>query len=213
MQILSNACKFTEEGFVKITVSGKSVSGDTLDVKTVVEDSGDGIPEEIRNSLFKSFSKASRNMMSTHGGTGLGLAIVKKLVDLLNGSVSVADRDGEGTIITMDIPFKLKNDKDETAEAADSRIKTDKKLLEGRTILVADDHPVNQKLMVSVLGKAGGKVLTAESGNEALDLYREGRKIKGKKSVEKLVNRLIDLTSDSYQEIESAASEIRNEIN
>lgn len=173
MQVLANACKFTEEGFVKVSVSGEPGDGNTIEVKTTVEDTGEGIPEEIRNNLFESFSKASRNTMSIHGGTGLGLAIVKKLVNLMGGSIEVAGRKGEGTIITMIIPFGLKSAVDGTAESGENGTGSNQKLLEGRTILVVDDHPINQKLLVSMLNKSGVEVLTADSGDKALDVYRD----------------------------------------
>jgi PAS domain S-box-containing protein len=174
MQILANAFTFTDQGEIKVFVLEVERDDEQIFINTVIDDTGVGIPEDIRKSLFKSFSKASRNTMSKHGGTGLGLAIVKKLIDLMGGKISVVDKSGNGTVISFTIPFGLVTRLEKTTgtdeSAAENRDKND---LSGRKILVADDHPINQKLLIGMLEKSGVNVLKASDGHEVIEVCQE----------------------------------------
>ncbi len=174
MQILANAFTFTEEGEISVSLYEEERDDEQIIINTVIDDTGEGIPEDIRNSLFKSFSKASRNTMTKHGGTGLGLAIVKKLIDLMDGKISVTDKSGHGTIISFTIPFGVITESDSEINPYESDREGDREnITAGRKILVADDHPINQKLLVGMLEKTGFQVLKASDGYEVIKLFQE----------------------------------------
>jgi PAS domain S-box-containing protein len=174
MQLLANAFTFTEKGAISVSLYEEERDNEQIVINTVIDDTGEGIPEEIRNSLFKSFSKASRNTMTKHGGTGLGLAIVKKLIDLMDGKISVTDKSGNGTIISFTIPFGLVTGSDSELKPNESVKERDREnFLSGRKVLVADDHPINQKILVGMLEKTGFQVLKASDGYEVIELFQE----------------------------------------
>ena len=99
--LIGNAIKFTESGFIKITIAQladevNGASQDSVLLQFSVADSGIGIPEETQKKLFKVFSQADASTSHHYGGTGLGLAICKNLTELMGGSICVESRHGEG---------------------------------------------------------------------------------------------------------------------
>ncbi|KAL2063438.1 hypothetical protein VTL71DRAFT_5243 [Oculimacula yallundae] len=103
--LLTNSIKFTSEGYVKFSVLKQRETADVFEVKFVVEDTGIGIEEEVRQRLFKPFSQADSSTARRFGGTGLGLTISKNLVDLMHGQISLESSLGAGTTATFTIPF------------------------------------------------------------------------------------------------------------
>lgn len=103
--LLTNSIKFTSEGYVKFSVLKQRETADVLEVKFVVEDTGIGIEEEVRQRLFKPFSQADSSTARRFGGTGLGLTISKNLVDLMHGKIGLTSTLGAGTVATFTIPF------------------------------------------------------------------------------------------------------------
>lgn len=107
LNILSNAVKFTEAGSVRLTVEAEAQSESLVSVTFEVADTGIGIPAESQGKLFESFSQADSSMARRYGGTGLGLAIAKRLLDCMQGSVTVASESNVGSTFTVTVPFKL----------------------------------------------------------------------------------------------------------
>ncbi|XMA18471.1 hypothetical protein WAI453_011262 [Rhynchosporium graminicola] len=103
--LLTNSIKFTSEGYVKFSVLKQRETADVFEVKFVVEDTGIGIEEEVRQRLFKPFSQADSSTARRFGGTGLGLTISKNLVDLMHGQIGLESSLGAGTTATFTIPF------------------------------------------------------------------------------------------------------------
>ncbi|KAH7391349.1 hypothetical protein BKA64DRAFT_710256 [Cadophora sp. MPI-SDFR-AT-0126] len=103
--LLTNSIKFTTEGYVKFSVLKQRETADVFEVKFVVEDTGIGIEEEVRQRLFKPFSQADSSTARRFGGTGLGLTISKNLVDLMHGHIQLESSLGAGTTATFTIPF------------------------------------------------------------------------------------------------------------
>src|SRR5262249_49078363 len=99
LNLLSNAIKFTEQGFIKISVT------DTPDqVVIAVTDTGIGLnPEEIKK-IFRPFAQADSSITRKYGGTGLGLIISKNIIDLHSGTITVESRKGQGSIFTITLP-------------------------------------------------------------------------------------------------------------
>jgi len=167
--LVSNAVKFTERGFVRISLSRENVNFGKTEIRFRFEDSGIGIPEGKKKSIFEAFTQASSSTTRKYGGTGLGLAIVKRLVELYGGNIKLSDRQGGGSVFEFVIPFEnvalpeLESEKN-TVQASKS--------LEKASILVAEDNVVNQILIRKFLTKWNvGQLFIAGDGKEALELF------------------------------------------
>jgi signal transduction histidine kinase len=100
--LLSNACKFTKAGEVKL--GARKVSNGSNFVEFVVSDTGIGMTPEQQAKLFEEFSQADRTTAQRFGGTGLGLAISRKLARMMGGDVTVASEMGKGSVFTLRLP-------------------------------------------------------------------------------------------------------------
>ncbi len=168
--LVSNAIKFTEEGFVKISITKVSEHEDLVKVRFVVEDSGIGIPPEKLESVFEAFTQASTETTRRYGGTGLGLAIVKRLIDLFGSKIHTQNRHEGGTCFTFDITFGLASISDST-DIGNSNIAI--KNLSNASILVAEDNLVNQIMIKKFLKKWEVKEIhIANDGVEAIEAFK-----------------------------------------
>jgi len=105
LNLVGNAVKFTESGYVKITVKGSQPDRkqNIMDIIFSVEDTGIGIPQDQRELIFEPFEQQKGQSSSKYGGTGLGLAITKRLVEMMEGTISVESMEGRGSIFTVTI--------------------------------------------------------------------------------------------------------------
>jgi signal transduction histidine kinase/CheY-like chemotaxis protein len=164
--LLSNAVKFTEAGNVVLAVT-PSEAGLVFSVR----DSGIGFTEAVRARLFQRFEQADVSIRRRFGGTGLGLAICRSLVELMGGSIEATSQPGLGSVFSFVLPLSrtvetLVADDDEGDEGAVS--------LEGVRVLLAEDHPTNQKVIQLILDTVGIDLTIVENGQLALDaLARE----------------------------------------
>jgi PAS domain S-box-containing protein len=170
--LMSNAIKFTETGFVRISVIREFTQGNKADIRFVFEDSGIGIPESKKKLIFEAFTQASSSTSRKYGGTGLGLAIVKRLVELFGGDIEVRDRRGGGSVFEFTLPMEFVDLQKVEAEKAQQ---INRKSLEQASILVAEDNAVNQILIRKFLLKWNvGHLVIASDGQEALDQFDAG---------------------------------------
>lgn len=105
--LLSNAVKFTSEGEVSLVVETASGSGDTANILFTISDTGIGIPPDKLDSIFESFSQADASTTRKYGGSGLGLTITKRLVDLMEGTLTVNSEPDEGTTVSVECGFTV----------------------------------------------------------------------------------------------------------
>lgn len=155
LNLLGNAVKFTNFGFIKLSVQKISEK----DIQFIVEDSGIGISEEEQNSVFEEFNKASNSIKSNKGGSGLGLAICKRYLQLLNGKIEVQSKLKEGTKFIVTLSDVIKNT--ETVKEDELQIQTGdalifsnnddsvdlyKKYLTANSIELTEVNPENIKL-------------------------------------------------------------------
>lgn len=103
LNVIGNAVKFTDKGFVKISLDSQISSEDPEYTYLIIsiEDSGIGIPEESNDLVFKPFEQTGRGSLAKYGGTGLGLAITKRLLRLMNGSIEIIQKEDPGTIFQI----------------------------------------------------------------------------------------------------------------
>ncbi|MDX1362676.1 MAG: ATP-binding protein [Arenibacter latericius] len=142
--LIGNAYKFTEEGFIKITAKILQQTGDTYSTQIQIIDSGIGIRKEKQEQIFKEFTQAEDHTDKKYGGYGLGLTISKKITELLKGKISLKSEEGKGSIFTLDIPFEISK----APVQPDEKIKI---LPQAKlSLLILDDDPAMLKLLKEV---------------------------------------------------------------
>ena len=177
LNLISNACKFTEKG--KITVGVNKIlreGGDLISID--VSDTGIGMSDEQMSRLFNSFVQADSSTTRKYGGTGLGLTISKQLAKLMGGDVVVNSELGKGTTFTatfladfIGASESFKNLNKETGSLIENVISLENS--SGKTILIIDDDPTVSELMKRQLSKEGYQVIIAPNGKDGIRLARE----------------------------------------
>ncbi len=175
--LLDNGLKFTKLGSVGLKIGGE-IKGDTLYLVISVIDTGIGIREEDLENLFISFERLDEPKNRSVGGTGLGLVIVKRLVEMMQGTITVESNFGEGSKFTARIPQKIVDGKtlgEMKMEVQRSEGKTEDEQYKtpNATVLVVDDNNVNLIVASGFLKRTGAKVVTCESGATCLELLKK----------------------------------------
>lgn len=168
INLLGNALKFTEHGFVRLDVTlADGVPGDGVSVQFAVSDSGIGIAQEKQAVIFEPFRQADSSTTRKYGGTGLGLAICRRLVEMMGGRIWVESTLGEGSRFYASVRFSAAP---ATEAAAGPHCATPMAASTRRySILVADDNKVNCHLTARLLAQRGHSISTAANGLEALE--------------------------------------------
>ena len=170
--LLSNAAKYTEHGFVRYEVNCIN-KGDVCKLVISVEDSGRGIKQENVDKLFTKFQRLDEDKNTTIEGTGLGLAITKQLVELMGGKIVVHTVYGEGSKFTVVLNQQIKHEEVKVIESAPK----DTIDISGKKILLVDDNALNLKVAKKLLERLNGNdITTVESGFECLDRIKAGEK-------------------------------------
>jgi signal transduction histidine kinase/DNA-binding response OmpR family regulator len=180
--LISNACKFTENGLVSIGVESLVRSG-TDWLRVSVSDTGIGMSVEQLEVVFDAFVQADSSTTKKYGGTGLGLSICREYCRLLGGEISATSKNGQGTTFTVELPVDptraaspLLEAQSQPTEATTGAATTEAEFPgSGSTVLVIDDDDDARELTARVLRQEGCKVLQAASGNEGLRIAREQR--------------------------------------
>lgn len=170
INLLQNALKFTESGFVEISADIYTQSSSEIRLLFCVSDSGIGIDPKKQEDIFDNFSQADTHITSKYGGTGLGLSIVKRLVELMNGFIWVESEPGQGSNFFFIIPFAHKAEMIEEAGSEASHPEIMLQHLPGMQVLLVEDEPVNQVVTKRQLEGWDIQVTVAANGQEALDL-------------------------------------------
>ncbi len=170
INLIGNAIKFTTKGYVNINVSAGEENAGYIDLQIEVTDTGIGISENKLDYIFESFTQNNVNTSRKYGGTGLGLAIVKQLVELQQGHVWVSSTLGKGSTFTVLIPYRIGEDL-QVKETRSNRIQghENETLLDGISVLVAEDNMINQKVVKNTLQKQGATVQIVNNGREAIN--------------------------------------------
>ena len=166
LNILTNAVKYTREGYIDFSVS--SVRKDDICRLIIsVEDSGIGIKQESIPKLFTKFERLDLEKNITIEGTGLGLAITKKLVELMNGTIVVQSIYGKGSKFTIAIDQRVVH-KEVVVEKSEEK-KVSEVHAEGRKVLIVDDNKINLKVASRLLENYKLDITTVESGALCID--------------------------------------------
>lgn len=168
--LVSNAVKFTQNGQVKVSLSKISETTEHVEIALSVEDTGKGIPEDFLPKLFSKFTQLSTTSTRQFGGTGLGLAISKRLIELMNGDITVKSELGVGSCFTVNAKFLIS--KTENLANDQKQIETDFDKLKNKRILLVEDNKVNIFVAITFLKKWNCIAQIAENGEEAVEKLR-----------------------------------------
>jgi len=171
--LLSNAVKFTPEGGTVIyRLKEHKTENGRLALDAEVRDSGIGMSDEFQKVLFEPFTQEGRSDNSENRGTGLGLSIVKKLMDLMGCTITVESRIGEGTVFRLYGEFDCVPE-EETNKSAFEEAEKSKAALDGRHVLLCEDHPLNQEIAKALLEGKNMTVTIADDGEQGVEKFRE----------------------------------------
>jgi two-component system, sensor histidine kinase and response regulator len=168
INLLSNAFKFTHQGRVEMRCKYEESQ-----LIILVRDTGVGIPEEKQESIFNPFEQADSSTVKQFGGTGLGLAICKRLARIMGGEITLKSAEGKGSEFCVRLPFQ-ESESEERKIVAKEQVKV-KKRPEDLRVLLAEDNPINQKLIIAILEKGGVSCDVADDGAIALDKLKHGK--------------------------------------
>jgi PAS domain S-box-containing protein len=175
--LISNAIKFTDEGYVSFRVKLLESNDNAQRIEFRVKDSGIGIEEDYKEKIFNNFSQGDISTRKKYKGTGLGLAISKQLAELMQGDISFESNIGEGSTFIFTCEFKRVKTKDNNGIQKKS-IK-DKKEYNNRkidkTILCIEDNIINQEVIENIIANKGYRYLSAYNGKEALESLKNNK--------------------------------------
>lgn len=174
---MSNALKFTSTGKIRLVLEVTQSTSKEVNIRFSVSDSGTGILPEKQEIIFKEFQQADESISDYYGGTGLGLSIAKQLTELMGGEIGLISpiqlpergNGGPGTEFWAEIPFEVHSTP--SHNEAYYVVTKPSELPKGIKILVAEDNPINQKLIRRYMDKVGIEIEMANNGKEALDLF------------------------------------------
>lgn len=171
--ILTNAAKYTEKGFVDYSVNCVR-NGDVCRLIIAVEDSGRGIKKENIDKLFTKFQRLDEDKNTTIEGTGLGLAITKQILILMGGNIIVQSVYGSGSKFTIVVDQKIKQ---KASSIVTNYVNNNNIDLSNRTILIVDDNKLNLKVGAKIIKSIyNPNIEFAESGYECIDKIKAGNK-------------------------------------
>jgi signal transduction histidine kinase/CheY-like chemotaxis protein len=169
--LVSNAVKFTGTGFVSLTAAPGPDRAGSPTLRFSIEDTGIGFDSDTRDRLFSRFEQADGAITRRFGGSGLGLAISRQLAEMMGGDLDCESEPGGGSAFILTIPFHA-------AEAPAARTDDAVQPTEGEPatvrVLLADDHPVNRKVVEMILAQADVQVTSVENGAQAVEACRDG---------------------------------------
>ena len=166
--LIGNALKFTHTGGVSVEIDAHNVTGaNRCLVKIRVSDTGIGFDPQMADSLFQPFVQADSSSTRLYGGAGLGLAITRSLLQSFGGSISASSSPGKGAVFKVSLPCQLPEPTSEVE--AITGVAVPRRAAVSLNLLLAEDHPVNQKVMSLMLEKLGHAVTLAPDGRCALE--------------------------------------------
>ncbi|MFN4296829.1 MAG: response regulator [Brevundimonas sp.] len=168
--LVSNAVKFTSQGFVSLSVSrGQGADGAPV-FRFMIEDTGIGFDSAARARLFSRFEQADGAITRKFGGTGLGLAICRELAGIMDGHLDCESEPGGGSTFILTLHLR-----EVAATVQQTAIDRNKDTSEDRPlrVLVADDHPTNRKVVELILSQIDVELVMVEDGAQALSAFRD----------------------------------------
>ncbi len=178
LNLTGNALKFTENGWIRLQAELVQEEDEEVVVKFSVSDTGVGIPSDKIHSLFQKFSQVDASISRKFGGTGLGLAISKKLAEMMGGNIGVESEEGRGSTFWFTVRLRkgdpesqgcMEDNPQALGEFDEIASPLNEIHLQGR-ILVVEDNPVNQQVILGMLRKLGLQAEAVNNGQEAVEV-------------------------------------------
>ena len=168
--VVGNAVKFTMEGSVTVSAISlnKDIAGSKVDIILKIEDTGIGIPKEQRKEIFEKFRQQESNDARKFGGTGLGLTITKRLVEMMNGEISLESSVGKGTIFSIKFIDVAVSTMIAESQERNRESETEGLLFDNQTVLLVEDIESNRKLIHGYLKEYNLKIIEAQNGEESI---------------------------------------------
>ncbi|GBC59586.1 hybrid sensor histidine kinase/response regulato r [Desulfonema ishimotonii] len=172
LNLIGNAIKFTHEGHIRLAVRSTPAEGkpEAVRLSFSVEDTGIGIPDDQKKTIFGPFEQQQGQRHAEYGGTGLGLAISGRLVEMMGGTISVADKKGRGSVFHVNFDAVEIPAQSPVSPENDRRADADFPKFEPATLLIADDMKINRKVIRGYLGHCDFRFLEASDGREAFEM-------------------------------------------
>ena len=170
--LINNAIKFTDQGYIDVKVSIAEQSQNNVKIKFEICDTGIGISKEKQETIFEKYTQANSNTTRLYGGTGLGLNISKEIVELYDSELKLESELGKGSRFYFEIDFPLGEELVAASSPIVKQVKS--KNLHGMKILLAEDNKINQIVSKRILEKWNVNLTIAEDGQIAVDLYKSG---------------------------------------
>ena len=168
--LVSNAVKFTDEGLVSLTAAAGPARDGVPTLRFSIEDTGIGFDCQTRERLFSRFEQADGAITRKFGGSGLGLAISRQLAEMMGGDLDCESEPGGGSAFILTVPFRPAE-----APATSGAALVEDEADERRTlrVLLADDHPVNRRVVEMILAQADVALTSVEDGAQAVQAVRD----------------------------------------
>lgn len=173
VNVISNAIKYTQEGGrinVNFTQTGSEKDNYGM-YQFIVSDNGIGMAKEFQKHVFDLFAREENSTMSGIQGTGLGLPLCKKLVERMNGKITLDSIQGAGSTFIITLPFRICNPED--YKDSKKRIAPEANILEGKRILLVEDNELNREIASDILKEEGAIVFEADNGRNAVDFLKK----------------------------------------
>lgn len=167
--LVSNAVKFTSQGFVSLTVTRSERADGVPLLRFMVEDTGVGFDAAARARLFTRFEQADGTITRRFGGSGLGLAICRQLAEMMAGDLDCESEPGGGSAFILTVPLREATAPKAIRDSEASPVESDARTVR---VLVADDHPTNRKVVELILGQTGVDLVQVEDGAQALNAFQ-----------------------------------------
>ena len=168
--IVGNAMKFTQAGYVRVTSHLARGENDICFVSFSIEDTGVGMDLAYLTKVFEAFTQEDASITRKFGGSGLGLSIARSIVHIMGGTIEIESEKGKGTRVNIRIPMRISNEKtkQEIVEMTDLQ-----KSLKGLRILAVEDNELNRMVLQVILKKCEVVVTIAQNGQEAINLIQD----------------------------------------
>lgn len=170
INLLSNAIKYNKaNGWLYLSMRENILGKDCVEYEFTVKDTGIGMSEDFLKHIFTPFTQENRGARTKYTGTGLGMSITKQLIDKMNGSVRIESKLGEGSTVTVKLPFAIDHEEICSVPHQETKIKE----LCGMCILLAEDNEINMEVAQCILKKEGMRIIGVQNGKQALDRFAE----------------------------------------
>ncbi len=169
MNTIDNALKYNRpHGSVFVRVKETACQGETAEYQFVIEDTGIGIGKEFQRHIFEPFTQEHQSARTYYNGVGVGMSTVKKLVEQMKGTIEVDSQIGKGSVFRITLSFRVDTAHNTQSVDLAENVRDN---IDGMRVLLVEDNEINCEIVEFMLEEAGAKVVTANDGKAAVDIF------------------------------------------